>query len=178
MRTSAERDADPGSVAVRANAEGGIESTQVESQMRHFPVEKENTIMPPGRLPSPRSRPTGIRTALKPADDTARLMMSFKAECRGKRSALRRHERGCRPYLSTIDPQRHLCGAQTGRPRRRLIAIRNDSLSSKVPIVVDGRQFIHASELGCVDEERHASRSWSNRGLKAAEREDNLMSSH
>ena len=58
----------------------------------------------------------GSRTALKPADDKARLIMSFKAECRGKRSALRRHERGCRPYMSTMASQRHLCGAQTGRP--------------------------------------------------------------
>ena len=72
---------------------------------------------PSWHLPSPRSRPTGSRTALKPADDKARLMMSFKAECRGKRPALRWHERGCRPYLSTMAPQRHLCGAQTGRPR-------------------------------------------------------------
>ena len=31
LRTSAERDADPGSVAVRANAEGEKESTQVQS---------------------------------------------------------------------------------------------------------------------------------------------------
>ena len=37
LRTSAERDADPGSVAVRAYAEGEKESTQVQSQMRHFP---------------------------------------------------------------------------------------------------------------------------------------------
>ena len=63
------------------------------------------------------SRPTR-RTALKPADDKARLMMSFKAECRGKRQALKRQERGCRPYLSTMAPQRHLCGAQTVRSRR------------------------------------------------------------
>ena len=83
LRTSAERNADPGSVAVRANAEGGKESTKVQSQMRHFPLEKGNTVMPSGRLPSQRSRPTGSRTALKPADDKARLMMSFKAECRG-----------------------------------------------------------------------------------------------
>ena len=46
LRTSAERDADPGSVAVRANAEGEKESTQVQSQMRHFPIEKGNTVMP------------------------------------------------------------------------------------------------------------------------------------
>ena len=118
MRTYVERDADPGSVAVRANAEGGKELTQVETQMRHFPLEKGNTFMPAGRLPSPRSRPTGSRTALKPADDKARYMMSFKAECRGKRSALRWQQRGYRPYLSTMAPQRHLCGAQTGRPRR------------------------------------------------------------
>ena len=75
-------------------------------------------FMPSGRLPSPRSRPTGSRTALKPADDKARLMMSFKAECRGKRPALKRQERGCWPYLYTMAPQRHLCVAQTGSPRR------------------------------------------------------------
>ena len=74
--------------------------------------------MPSGRLPSTRSRPTHSRTALKPADDKACLMMSFKAECRGKRPALKRHEIGCRPYLSTMAPQRHLGGAQTGRFRR------------------------------------------------------------
>ena len=118
LRTSAERDADPGSVAVRANAEGGKESTQVQFQMRHFPLEKGNTVMPSGRLPSPRSWPTGSRTALKPAGDKARLMMSYKSECRGKRPAQKRQERGCRPYLSTMAPQRYLCGAQTGMPRR------------------------------------------------------------
>ena len=175
MRTSAERDVDPGSVAVNSNADGGKESTQVQSQMRHFPLEKWNTVMPSGRLPFPRSRPTGSRTALKPADDKACLIMSFKAECRGKRSALKRQERGCRPYISTMAPQRHLCGTQTGRPRRWLIEIQNDSLSSKVPIALDGR---HAPELGCVAEERHASRCWSSRGLKATEREDDLVSSH
>ena len=90
LRTSAERDADPGSVAVRANAEGEKESTQVQSQMRRFPLEKGDTVMPLGRLPSPRSRPTVSRTSLKPADDKARLIMSFKAECRGKRPALKR----------------------------------------------------------------------------------------
>ena len=88
LRTNDERDADPGTVAVRANAEGEKESTQVHTQMRHFPIEKGNTVMPSGRLPTPRSRPTGSRTVLKPADDKARLMMSFKAECRGKRPAL------------------------------------------------------------------------------------------
>ena len=77
LRTSAERDADSGSVAVRANAEGEKESTHVESQMRHFPLENGNTVMPSGRLPSPRSRPTGSRTALKPADERSRLLMSF-----------------------------------------------------------------------------------------------------
>ena len=118
LRTSAERDADSCSVAVRANAEGGKESNQVQSQMWYFPLEKGNTVMPSGRLPSPRSRPTGSRTALKPADDKARLMMSFKAECRGKRPALKLQERGCSPCLSTMAPQRHLCGAQMGRPRR------------------------------------------------------------
>ena len=51
-------------------------------------------------------------------------------------------------------------------------------LSSKVPIAVSGRQFIHAPELGCVAEERHASRCWSSMGLKVAEREDDLMSCH
>ena len=80
LRTSAERDADPGSVAVRANAEGETESTQVQSKMRHFSLEKGNTVMPSGRLPSPRSRTTGSKTALKPADYKARLMMSFNCQ--------------------------------------------------------------------------------------------------
>ena len=79
-------------------------------------LEKGNTVMLSGRLPSPRSRPTESTTALKTAYDNARLMMSFKAECRARRPAWRRHERGCRPYLSTMAPQRHLCGAHTGRP--------------------------------------------------------------
>ena len=114
LSTSAERDADPGSVAVRANADGKEESTQVESQMRHFSLENWNKVMPSWRLPSPRSMPTGSRTALKSADNKARLMMSFKAECRGRRPALRRHEIGSRPYLSTMAPQRHLYGAQRG----------------------------------------------------------------
>ena len=127
--------------------------------------------MPSGRLPSP-CRGQRVQQLHW---SQARLMMSFKAECRGKRPALKRQERGCRPYMSTMAPQRHLCGAQTGRPRRWLIAIRNDSLSSKVPIAVDGR---HAPKLGCVAEERHASRCWSSRDLKATEREDYLMSSH
>ena len=118
LQTSAERDADPGSVAVRANAEGEKESTQVQSQMSHSPLEKGNTVVPSGRIPSPRSRQTGSRTALKPADDKACLMMSFKAECCGKRRVLKRQERGCRTYLSTMAPQQYLCGAQTGRTRR------------------------------------------------------------
>ena len=146
--------------------------------MRHFPLEKGNTVMLSGHLPSPRSRLTGSRTALKPADDKGHLMMSFKAECRGKRPALKQHERGCRSYLSTMAPQWHLFGAQTGRPRHWLIANQNYSLSSKAPIAVDGRQLLHAPELGCVAEERHASRCWSSRGLKAAEREDDLKLSH
>ena len=68
------------------------ESTQVESQMRHFHIEKGNTVIPSGRLPSPRSRLSDSRTALKPAEDMARLMISFNAECRGRRPALRRQE--------------------------------------------------------------------------------------
>ena len=36
-----------------------------------------------------------------------------------------------------------------------------DSLSSKVPIAVDGRQFIHATELGCVADERQAGQAGS-----------------
>ena len=43
-----------------------------------------------------------------------------------------------------------------------------------MPIAVDGRQLIHAPELGCVAEEIDASRCWSSRGLKATEREDDI----
>ena len=40
LRTSASRAADHGSIAVRVNAEGKKESTQVEPKMSHFPLEK------------------------------------------------------------------------------------------------------------------------------------------
>ena len=53
LRTSAERYADPCSVAVRVNAEGEKESTHVETKMRRFPLKKGNTVMPSGRLLSP-----------------------------------------------------------------------------------------------------------------------------
>ena len=52
------RAADPCSIAIRANTEGEKESTQVESQMRQFPLEMEDTVMPSGCLPSSRSRPS------------------------------------------------------------------------------------------------------------------------
>ena len=74
--TSAERAADPGSIAVRANAEAE-RVTQVRLKMRHFPLEKGNTVMSSGLLPPLRSRQAGSRTAFKPADDKAHLMMSF-----------------------------------------------------------------------------------------------------
>ena len=97
--------------AVRANVEGKKESTQVESIIRHILLENGNAVMPSEHLPSPRSKLTVSRTTLKQAYDKARITMSFNADCRGKRSAQMRHERRCRPYLSTVAPQRHLCGA-------------------------------------------------------------------
>ena len=39
LRTSAERDTESFSFAVRTNAEAEKESTQLESQMRHFPLQ-------------------------------------------------------------------------------------------------------------------------------------------
>ena len=84
--------------------------------MRHFPLENGNIAMPSGRLPSLRSRPTDSRSELKPADDKARLVMPFKAECHSKSPALKRQERGCRPYLSTMAPQRHSLGHRRGGP--------------------------------------------------------------
>ena len=73
----------------------------MESQLRHFPIEKGTSVMPPGYLTSPRSRQTGSRTTLKSAYIRSRLIMSFNAECPSERPTPRRHERGCRPFSST-----------------------------------------------------------------------------
>ena len=79
LRTSAERDADPGSVAVRANDEREIDSTEVvpNEALSHREWEHSHAIR---GLAISTIKTNWIRTALKPADDNARLMMSFKAE--------------------------------------------------------------------------------------------------
>ena len=87
-------------------------------------------------------------------------MMSFKAECHGKRPAVRRQ---VAHQQSSSEEER--------RPKRCLIVIRNDPLSSNVPIADDRRQCVCVSGLSCVAEERHVRRCWSCNDLNVAERD-------
>ena len=63
--------------------------THVASQQRALPRLKGKVVIPSGLFPSPRSSPTGSNSVGIPADLNARLIMSFKAECRGSLPSLK-----------------------------------------------------------------------------------------
>ena len=95
-------------------------------------------------------------------------MMCFNAVCRGRRSTLKRHDSGCNPYLSTLEPNQQRCGVQTRSPRRIETARRKLSLSSLHPIAVLGRQFSQAPDSLQVAGMKHARQFWLRMGFKAA----------
>ena len=96
MNDSAERVVDPGSSAIRTNPEREIvDIWRIQNEALSFREVKH--LLHSGCSSSSQLMPTCSRTALKPADDNARLTTTFNAECYGKRPALRQHETGCRP---------------------------------------------------------------------------------
>ena len=94
FEASAEAAAEPGLIAEEIRLPEEKVHVQVASQMSDLPDRKGKRVMPSGRLPSPLSSPTGSSWDGKPAAPRPLLMISFKAEWRGKRPALMRQERG------------------------------------------------------------------------------------
>ena len=81
---------------------------------------------------------------------------------------LKRQDRWCNPYSSTLEPHRQRCGVQTRRPRRIETARRKQLLSSRHPIAVLERQFNEAPDSFQVAATKHARRCWLRMGFKAA----------
>ena len=84
----------PGSEADLIKFEQEKLSLQVASQTSDWPAVKGKMVIPSGLLPSPRSSPTGSRMEGKPTASKLRFIMSLSTECRGKRPALRRQDKG------------------------------------------------------------------------------------
>ena len=91
--TSAASATDPAASAARIRFEDASVLTHVASQMRQRPREQGYTVIPSGRFPSPRSRPDGSSMDDSPAAERPRRTTSFRAEWRGMRPALKRHDK-------------------------------------------------------------------------------------
>ncbi|XP_029655079.1 protein tilB homolog [Octopus sinensis] len=98
-------------------------------------------VTPSGRLPSPRSSPTGSSSVGNPAACNAAEIVSLIAECLGARPALLLHDRGCSPLVSTLLPHRHWPPEQTLSPKRIATPILTQSLSRRVPDWEQGRAY-------------------------------------
>lgn len=86
--SSASRAAAPGVLAAESTWLSANVLAHVASHARHIPLVNGKTVMPSGRLPSPRSTPVGSKREGIRADSKARLMMSFSAVCLGCLPAL------------------------------------------------------------------------------------------
>ena len=92
--TSAASATGPAVSAARIRFEYANVLTHIASQMRQRPREKGYTVIPSGRFPSPRSRQDGLSMDGIPASERPRRTTSFRAEWRGMRPALKRHDTG------------------------------------------------------------------------------------
>ena len=98
-------------------------STQVQSQTKLLPRPNRKMVIPPGRQPSPLSKPGGSSTDGIPALWRARLTKSFIAECLGWRPALNLHAKPWRPLASINLPHLQEWGWHTSAPILRAIDI-------------------------------------------------------
>ena len=98
---------DPAAIAARIRLDDASVLTHVASKMRQRPREKGYIAIPSDRFPSPRSRPDGSSMDGIPAAERPRQTMSLRAEWRGMRPALKRHDKGCVPNASTVVPHLH-----------------------------------------------------------------------
>ena len=92
--TSAASATDPAARAARIRFEDANVLTHVASQMRQRPREQGYTVIPSGRFPLLRSRPDGSSMDGIPAAERPRQTTSSRAEWRGMRPALKRHDKG------------------------------------------------------------------------------------
>jgi len=97
------------------------------------------SIMSSGRFPSVRLRPAGCLDTGMPAAENALATTSLRAWCRAVLPGACLQTKLCRPLASTGAPQRHWCGTQRLRPKRRPTATLTASSSSFKPQDTIGR---------------------------------------
>ena len=120
-------------------------SGQVKSQTRQRPDAHGAMVNPSGLLLSVlssvllRTIPVGSNLDGISANANERLMRSLTAEWRKCRPAGFRQDKPWTPNSSVSSPHMHSCGAHTGAPRRRAIAILSDESSSLFPTEEQGR---------------------------------------
>ena len=112
-----------------------------------------------------------------PAAERPRGTTSIRAEWRGMRPALKRHDKGWVPNVSTVVPHLHRWGIQTVSPTRRATPIRRVSLSMKVPTPLFGTQLSQTPDSGRGVALKHARRCWLSTGTMVATAEEHWISS-
>lgn len=137
--------------------DGANVSGQVASQTRGFPNFHGTMVTPSGRFPSDRSSPDGSSRDGILAEEKAREMTSFTAECRKCRPSLLLHLRPWVARWSTSAPQcRQEWGWHRVEPRRRPTAHLMVLSSILRPNDDTGRAWSHAPDSGAETARRRA----------------------
>ncbi len=105
---------------------------------------ERRVVMPSGRLPSPRWRPRGSRSAGTPKAARLRLMMSLMAVCLGRRPGSQWHDSWWWPKLSAKVPHLHLCRKRTRMSSFRATLTQTASSEGRRPSFSTGRASSHA----------------------------------
>ena len=128
FRISAASAPAPGAKEHGIKFESAYVATMVASQTRQRPSFHGKRVIPSGRFPSPLFMPVGSRDEGTPHRMRALFTTSLTAACLADLPALKRHERGCKPMLSTAAPHLHVCGWHTTAPTLRATLILRDSI--------------------------------------------------
>ena len=122
---------------------GGRDSTIVTSHTTCLLISQGIMVTPSGRLPSVRYNQRGSNTEGKSRDPNFCFIRELREGWREKRPALLVQGRPCKPSLSTLLPQWHVCATQMLAPRRKPIGIRSSWSSRFRPRLLQGTTLSH-----------------------------------
>ena len=148
FRDSASVATTPDPVTARFKWLGASVSGHVTSHTKHRPCFHGINDIPSGRLLSDLESEVGSSLDGISAVASDSLIKSFTTLCRIWRPADFRQLSPWVPDESTVAPQIHVWGAQTGAPSRVAIAIRIDVSSRRVPVAEHGNAWRNAPEKG------------------------------
>ena len=122
---------------------GARASPTVTSHTSCLPIFQGIMVTPSGHLPLVRYSQRGSSIEGKWRDPNVCFIRELRVAWREKRPALLVQKRPCKPSLSTLLPQWHVCATQTLAPRRKPIEIRSCWLLSFRPMFLQGTTFRH-----------------------------------